>query len=122
MTDSEGRSGSTRFAGSQISVPGDTPAYNGVRMTDETPTTESGDDEPDEPRPDPDRCPKCESADIHRIPKMRIYALLAVLLVGLSTVGEYGSGQIGFLLLAAVTAATLFLPRWRCRDCENQWD
>lgn len=91
-------------------------------MTEETEIPEADEDQPEGPRPDPEACPRCESTEIHRIPKLRIYLLLAVLLVGLSTVGEYGSGQIGFLLLAAVTAATLFVPRWRCRDCENQWD
>lgn len=91
-------------------------------MTEETDIPLEGDDEPDDPRPDPEVCPRCGSAEIHRIPKLRIYLLLAVLLTGLSFVGEYGSGQIGFLLLAAVTAATLFLSRWRCRECEKQWD
>jgi len=91
-------------------------------MTEETDILEAGDDKPDDPRPDPEVCPRCGSAEIHRIPKLRIYLLLAVLLAGLSFVGEYGSGQIGFLLLAAVTVATLFLPRWRCRECEKQWD
>ena len=91
-------------------------------MTERTEIPEMRDDEPDDPRPDPEVCPRCGSSEIHRIPKLRVYFLLAVLLAGLSFIGEYGSGQIGFLLLAAVTAATLFLPRWRCRECENQWD
>jgi len=91
-------------------------------MTEEVEIPDAGDDREVDPGSDPGACPRCESKDIHRIPKLRIYLLLAVLLVGLSFVGEYGSGQIGFLLLAAVTAAMLFVPRWRCRECENQWD
>jgi len=93
-----------------------------MQMTHEFEIPEAGDKEEVDPRADPAACPRCESTDIHRIPKLRIFLLLAVLLVGLSFVGEYGSGQIGFLLLAAVTAAMLFVPRWRCRECENQWD
>ena len=75
---------------------------------------------PDEAEPDlEERCPACRSNDIARLPRLRIFVIIALLLV----VGSIFFGQRNlFLLLAAIVGGLLLLtPHRSCRRCGEKW-
>jgi hypothetical protein len=75
---------------------------------------------PDEAEPDLDeRCPACRSNDIALLPRLRIFLVVALLLV----VGTIFFGQRNlFLLLIAIVGGLLLLtPRRSCRACGERW-
>jgi hypothetical protein len=64
-------------------------------------------------------CPNCGSADIDRIPLFRIFALVALLGIGVCIAIDQSDTAVFVVLAAAI--AMLIMPRWHCRDCGQRW-
>lgn len=77
---------------------------------------------PDEAAAEPkgeERCPDCGSRDVARVPRLRIFLVVALLAVVGSITFEQHSL---FLLLTAIVGGLLLLtPRRRCRACGERW-
>lgn len=66
-----------------------------------------------------ERCPDCGSESVARLPRLRLLALAALLLIG---AGALTGQQTLFLLtLAIVAAVILAAPNRRCRNCGERW-
>lgn len=65
------------------------------------------------------RCPACGSSDLFRLPRLRIFLAVAVVM----TVAGFAFDQRDlFLLVVAIIGGVLLLtPRWRCRSCGERW-
>lgn len=64
-------------------------------------------------------CPACASADVMRIPRIRIFIVAAVALIGASLV--FGERDLFLLVIAIVGAALVLTPSRRCRNCGERW-
>jgi len=61
------------------------------------------------------RCPSCESEDLVRIPRLRLFLFLSVIAVGIGTVIEQRDMAVAFA--AAVALIAFFVPSHRCAVC-----
>ena len=75
---------------------------------------------PDEPRREHVvRCPACGSTSISRLRRLRIFLVVAVLLLIL---GEITSQRELFVLVIGIVAVLLLIAKpMRCRDCGERW-
>jgi hypothetical protein len=64
-------------------------------------------------------CPNCGSLDIDAIPLFRLFALVALLGIGVSI--AVGQNDAALFIVLAVAIAILIMPRWHCRDCGQRW-
>jgi hypothetical protein len=77
---------------------------------------------PDEAAAEPkgeERCPACASSDVARMPRLRIFLIVALLMVVGSIIFEQRS--LFLLLMAIVGGLLLLTPRQRCRACGERW-
>ena len=72
------------------------------------------------PRPEASvQCPECGSPDFQRVPRLRIFLLLALLFIGIgAAVGEELIAATG---LIAVAVGALLMPTARCSVCSHRW-
>ena len=76
-----------------------------------------------EPAPpqDPEQCPVCESMDIHRIPKVRIFILVAVIFGGIVAMDPGTFWPALAIIFMAPFVLHLFVEDWHCRSCGHRW-
>jgi predicted RNA-binding Zn-ribbon protein involved in translation (DUF1610 family) len=83
----------------------------------------AGDVTPDpspHPPPVPITCPECGSPDYERIPRLRIFGVLAAVFVGIgAAVGQMALALTGLL---AIAAGVLLMPGTRCKMCRHRWN
>ncbi len=66
-----------------------------------------------------ERCSACGSTDVARVPRLRIFVVVALMMIVGSIL--FGEREL-FLLLAAIVGGLLLLtPRQRCRACGERW-
>lgn len=65
-------------------------------------------------------CPECGSADFHRVPRVRIFLLLAAVFIGIG----YAIDQqlLAMTALFAVAIGVLLMPAARCARCLHRWN
>ena len=76
-----------------------------------------------EPAPpqDPEQCPVCESMDIHRVPKVRIFILVAVVFGGIVAIDPGTFWPALAIIFMAPFVLHLFVEDWHCHTCGHRW-
>jgi len=76
-------------------------------------------DEADEDELEPE-CRVCRSADVTKVPRALLFALVALTAVGVG----YGVGRMdaAFFAMAAWALILLMRGRWRCNECGETWN
>ena len=97
-------------------------AAEAARILSEPSATTSSDDplaDATLPLKEPEVCPACGSADIHRSRKALTALLIVALALGVGVAVD--QTMAAFFVMLAGLAFTLVAPRWRCSDCEHAW-
>jgi len=76
------------------------------------------DDGPRAPLP-PSSCPNCGSDNIGREPRLSLFALLALVAIGVCV--AVGQNEVAFFAVSIIAVAVLLVPPWYCRDCGQRW-
>ena len=77
-------------------------------------------DEPDEPRIEPESCPACGSMDITRNSRLPLFAIIAVIALGVGVALDVSEAAFFGVLAAAVLL--LISDRNRCAECGETWN
>ena len=77
-------------------------------------------DEPIEDLEDPQVCPACGSPDIHRTPRLLMFAVVAMAVMGVGIAVEMSDAA--FLGVLALAVYFLITGRWRCSECGTNWN
>ncbi len=64
-------------------------------------------------------CPACGASDVARLPRLRIFLVVALILIAGSVV--FGEQELFLLLIGIVGGLLLLTPRWHCRACRERW-
>lgn len=73
------------------------------------------------PPPAPAHCARCGSQDFSKIPKVRIFALVVVLLAGAVAIGGREFWPVMTLAILAAIVLSALVGVWRCERCGFQW-
>lgn len=71
------------------------------------------------PSPDDSRCPACSATEIERVPRLRLFAAIALIGVGIGAAVGEPTLALTLIVAAALIAANV-LPL-RCTRCGNRW-
>ena len=71
------------------------------------------------PLAEPEACPACGSADVHRTRKALRALLIVALTLGVGVAVD--QTMAAFFVMLAGLAFILVAPRWRCYDCSHAW-
>ena len=71
------------------------------------------------PPPPPLRCPECGSQDIAPIRKLRMFALIAMLFIGIGVAAE--QTLLALTPIPALALVLLVMPSKRCNACEHRF-
>jgi hypothetical protein len=77
---------------------------------------------PDEPAAEAraeERCPACGSGEVARVPRLRIFIAVALVMIAGSIL--FGQRELFLLVIAIVGGLLLLTPRRRCRVCGERW-
>jgi hypothetical protein len=71
---------------------------------------------------DLERCQECNSIEIARVPRLRLFFGLTMIMVALDAASGFAdSGLLLFFGIAIAAIALTIVDPWRCRDCDNTW-
>lgn len=71
--------------------------------------------------PAPDQCARCGSVEFTKVPKVRIFALIVVLLAGVVAIGGRDFWPVMTLALLAAIVVYSLIGVFRCQRCGLQW-
>ena len=80
----------------------------------------SAENQPLEPVVEPSVCAACGSQEIVRAPRALMFAVFAILAVGVGA--AVGISEAVFFGVLAFGVYMLVSSRWRCADCGAAWD
>lgn len=94
-------------------------------MTDPTREDPDDDEQPDQPLNDEVRsfetCPRCESPDIRRFPKLAFAAAGIALALAFDWTMSRAITEVAGIGIGIVVLLTIILDRWRCNACGLTW-
>jgi hypothetical protein len=71
---------------------------------------------------DLERCENCNSIEITRVPRLKLFVGIAMIIVALDAASGFAdSGFMAFFGILIVAIALTIVDPWRCRDCGNTW-
>jgi len=72
-----------------------------------------------EARAAPVACPACGSTEVQRMARLGLFAVVAVLAVGIGT--AVGQSELAAALIISAAAVALLMPGHRCLSCGERW-
>lgn len=64
-------------------------------------------------------CPNCESTDIRREYRFRLFVLFSLLAIGVCVAVD--QPDAAFFAVGVIAVAVLLIPPWHCRECGQRW-
>jgi hypothetical protein len=89
---------------------------NGLLGIDDPGDVEQRDDAPPQ---SPLVCPNCDSTDIRREYRFRLFVLFSLLAIGVCV--AVGQADVAVLVVGVIAVAVLLIPPWHCRECGQRW-
>lgn len=76
-------------------------------------------EEQEERPPDPEVCPACGSADIHRRKRAVVFAVIGA--IAFASGLAFDQTEAAFFFIAAAAIFAMVSDRWACAACDSTW-